>query len=112
MGKVTATALAAVCAFVPSTAYAQVPTGAGAVGFSLAGFLAVAAILAAAFFIAKQQFPEGGPWRFIVIAVVFFYFVGFGGMDWFTFGEWQGMPWETFDGQTQRYNPGSGWVRN
>ena len=75
------------------------------------GLGAIGLVALIAWFIGKQQFPNEPMWQLIVVVSLTMAFVGFGGMDWFTYGEWQGMPWEQFDGQRWRYEPGVGWSR-
>lgn len=113
MGKVAATAFAAVCAFVPSTAYAQVPSFGEAVGFAASGWGVSIAVAVIGYFILKKMDAEAKMPLLLAGGFAFLcYFAGFGGMDWFTFGEFQGWnPLETFDGQTRSYTPGVGWNR-
>lgn len=85
-----------------------------ALSFMIQGWGACILVLIVGWMIAKQQFPDKGDlaWRFIVVFCVFFFFVGMGGMDWWTFGEWQGLPWENSGGSTGwRYDSGGGWSR-
>lgn len=78
--------------------YAAVPRGMDfgeALWFAVQGWGATAIILVIAYWIGKQQFPDDVGGRFLVMGVLFLLFVGLGGMDWWTFGQWQGMPWDS-----------------
>lgn len=74
----------------------------------MAAILFVAVMVFALIMILKEGNLSAGEWVLMAFAV-FILLTGLGGMDRFTYGEYQGNFWETFDGSRWKYESGVGW---